>query len=91
MTPHDFIVAILATWYIAYILTAQSGPFLVLERIRNRVGGAFECIYCISPYVAAVVFAAIQHTSWGIDVAQIFAIAGAALMLRSYTGAGLHD
>jgi hypothetical protein len=91
MNQYNLIVAIFATWYLSYILTAQSGPFLILERIRNRVGGALNCIYCTSPYVAAIVWLGIQHTTWGIDVAQIFAIAGAGLMLRSYTGAGLHD
>jgi hypothetical protein len=91
MNPPDFIVAILSTWYISYILTAQTGPFLILEKVRDRAGGVFDCIYCIAPYVAGIVWLVMQYIEQGNDIAQVFAIAGGALMLRSYTGVGLHD
>jgi hypothetical protein len=90
VTVYDLGVAVLATWYISYILTAQKGPFLILERLRNRFGGLLDCIYCIAPYVAAGIVLLMRNTSWGTPVVQVFAIAGGALMLRSYTGAGLH-
>lgn len=89
----DLIVAALATWYISYIVTAQNGPFLIFARLRRvkQFGGLFSCIYCTSPYVAGGIYVVMRYTSWGAIPAQILAIAGAALMLRAYTGAGIHD
>jgi hypothetical protein len=92
VSEYDLIVAAIATWYLSYVITAQTGPFLIFEKLRqSKAGGLFSCIYCTSPYVAGGIYAAMRCTSWGITLAQILAIAGAALMLRSYTGAGMHD
>lgn len=91
MSEFDFIIYSSATWYVSYILTAQNGPFSILERTRDRVGGLLSCIYCIAPYIAAVVYVAAEsHESIGYPVVCVFAVAGFALMMRSYTGAGLH-
>lgn len=90
MSLLDLLTCALATWYISYILTAQDGPFLLLKRLRAMPAfyKVLQCIYCTSPYVAALVYLAAQHEAVGLPVVQVIAIAGGALMLRSYTGAG---
>jgi hypothetical protein len=91
MTPFNFIIYACATWYISYVITAQSGPFDLLEKARDKVDGLLSCIYCIAPYIAALVYAVGEyHESIGYPVVCGFAIAGLSLMLRSYTGAGVH-
>jgi hypothetical protein len=91
MSEFDFIIYALATWYISYIITAQSGPFDILEKMRQRMGGLLSCIYCVAPYVAGIVYVVARNNeSIGYPLVVIFAIAGLSLMLRSYTGAGLH-
>jgi hypothetical protein len=86
-------IHVLATWYIAYILTAQNGPFSILARLRALpvLHDLLQCIYCAAPYVAVGVYAVGGHEGMGYPIIQVIAIAGAALMLRSYTGAGMRD
>lgn len=91
MSPFDFLVSALATWYLAYVISAQSGPLRLFERLR-RVGQLHEllsCIYCLSVWVAGGVYLVMVHTDvqW---LVYIPAVAGAALMLRSYTGSGMN-
>lgn len=90
MNPFDFIATAIATWYICYVLVSKSGPFRVLERIRAKSGGLLECIYCVAPYVALLLYMLVLHTDFGIHLVQVFGIAGLSMMLRSYTGAGIH-
>ena len=89
----DFISHVLATWYLSYILTAQNGPFLILARLRevSMFKGLLSCIYCVAPYVALGVYLAAKNGSLGAPGVRILAIAGGALMARSFTGAGMHD
>ena len=93
MPPLDFLIHVLATWYISYILTAQNGPFSILAKIRAMplFHNLLQCIYCTAPYVAAGVYLVGRHASIGYPVIQVIAVAGAALILRAYSGAGLHD
>lgn len=53
----DLDVLSLATWRLAYMLTGESGPYHVFESLRKEFnpGGLFDCIYCTSVWVAAVV------------------------------------
>lgn len=90
MQPLDFIIYATATWYLSYVITAQDGPFSILEKMRQRMGGLLSCIYCIAPYIAGIVYVVSRHEEVGYPLVCIFAIAGFSLMLRSYTGAGLH-
>lgn len=90
MLPFDFLLLSCATWYISYVITAQDGPLGLLLRLRQTKGlqGVTSCIYCVTPYVAFTMYGMMIHS--GEVVVYGFAIAGASLMLRSYTGAGVH-
>lgn len=77
-----------ATWYIAETISSKAGPFNVFTRIRERLplGGLTSCIYCTVPWVALVLYT-VYFRHFAIEsFVHVFAIAGAALMLRSYTG-----
>lgn len=91
MQPFDLLAYALATWYLAHVTATLDGPFSLLKRLRDRkyMGGLFECVYCLAPYVGAVVYLTAQN-EYGRYGVEVFAIAGAALMLRTYTGAGMH-
>jgi hypothetical protein len=93
VTPFEFLCHALATWYISYILTAQNGPFAILVTIRAMPAfyELLQCIYCVAPYIAAGVYVIGRNSAIGYPVVQVLAVAGAALMLRSYTGAGVHN
>jgi len=91
VSPFELVTLALATWYLSYIITVQDGPFLVLKKARDKWGGALKCIYCLAPYVAAAMYVVSRNNQYGLPIVQVVAIAGGALMLRAYTGAGLHD
>jgi hypothetical protein len=86
----DLLVLSLATWRLAYMLVKEDGPLKVFSKIRTLPhGGVFDCIYCCSMWVA---FAGVAVWHYEVMVlAYPFAISGAAMMLRAFTGAGLHD
>lgn len=85
----DMLLLALATWRIANMLTSEHGPWHIFGKMRRQVplGGLTTCIYCMSVWVALIlvpIYLFVPIIIW------VFAISGAALMLRSYTGAG-HD
>ena len=86
-TLFDFLLMAIATLYVAQVMTATAGPGQVFERLRtvtrNRLGGLFDCVWCVSVWVGAAFFFLHQFVP---RITWIFAIAGAALLLRSYTG-----
>jgi len=86
----DLLIIALATWRLAYMVTKETGPYRIFERIRQQhpLGGLTTCIYCSSVWAAAGLMAV--YALGGAIVVQWLAIAGAALMLASYTGVG-HD
>ena len=89
INPLDFIIAAIATWRLSYMVTKENGPFGVFLFARTKMGGALDCIYCLSVWVATVCTVLLYF-----NLALIlypFAISGLAMMLRSYTGAGMHD
>lgn len=79
-----------AVWYISYSLTALEGPFNLFVKLRAlHMGGLFDCIYCTSVWVG---FFAIWLWLGGFEALLYpFALAGVAMFLRSYTGAGISD
>lgn len=103
MTPFDLLTLALATWYLSYVIVKLDSPFHLLGRARTwataratlpdgtlqpgSVGDWLSCVYCVSPYVAAVL--------WLVSLTPLapllypFAIAGAALLLHKYVG-GFH-
>lgn len=85
----DLLILALATWRLSYMVTSESGWFGVFEIIRNRIGGATTCIYCFSVW-ASIGLYLIYHTGLQVIVI-VLAVSGLALVIRSYTGVGLHD
>jgi hypothetical protein len=56
-------LGVLAVWRVSHLLSFESGPFQLLERMRRRVKNGFfrgllDCFYCISLWIA-IPFAAI--------------------------------
>ena len=80
----------LATWRLAHMLTQEEGPRKLFVKLRSTAhGGVFDCIYCTSVHVGFWVF-----FLWFIQgeiLIYPFALSGLAMMLRSYTGVGIHD
>lgn len=86
----DLLILSLATWRVSHMLVSEDGPYKVFARLRERFGkrwGALICVYCMSIWVAAA-FDWLRTGTF--DPIRIFAISGAAMMLRSYSGV-LHD
>jgi len=79
----------LATWYVSYTLTSLDCPYRLCAKLRERVGGALNCIYCLSVW-ASVLLVILWYTDLYMIVYP-FTIAGLAMMLRSFTGAGIND
>jgi hypothetical protein len=84
-----FILA-LAVWRISYALTAEDGPMNIFIKLRSlKLGGLFDCIYCTSIWVGFIaIWLWLGHFE---ALLYPFALSGLAMMLRSYTGAGIHD
>lgn len=86
----DLAVIAIATWRLAYMISSESGPWNIFVWLRQRLalGGLTSCIMCLSVWVGAAMLAlhlAVPIMTWAL------AASGLALMLRSYTGVGLHD
>lgn len=83
----DLLTLALAVWYCTYAITKSSGPFHVFVTVRQRLplGGLTTCMVCASVWIAGALY-----LLWLTPVQPLVylpAIAGAALMLGSYTGA----
>ncbi len=87
MTPLDFLLILLATWRVTYMVVYEAGPFNVFMRLRERttLGGLLSCAYCASVWAGAGMLALYMTTLWPVVVA--LAASGGAIMLASYTGA----
>jgi hypothetical protein len=91
VTPLDLLIMTLATWRVSYMLTKETGPKGLFNFLRRKLARLelLNCIYCVSVWIAAGCLAC-EHFNLTL-ILYPFAISGAAMMLRSYTGAGLHD
>ena len=87
MTPLDLLILVLATWYLAYALTKTHGPFHVFATLRGRFsfGGLTTCMHCAAPWIAGLLW--LLWLTPLHPVVYALAVAGAALMLGSWTGA----
>ncbi len=90
LTFLDLILLALATWRLSYMVTSEQGWFGIFARLRTIIGGATTCMYCFSVWAGAFFY--ITHVIFLADwLTWVFAISALALVIRSYTGAGLHD
>lgn len=81
----DFILLMLATWYITEVIVTKHGPFGLFERARDGLphGGLLTCLYCTAIWVGAAVFLAYLYLP---IIVWPFALAGGALVIRAYSG-----
>jgi hypothetical protein len=84
-----FVCAILATWRVTHLLTAEDGPADFVLRIRERLGDsiagrAMDCFYCLSIWIAAplALFVSTSPITWLITW---LALSGAACLLEKVT------
>lgn len=90
MQPFDILILAAATWYIAHIVTRSDGPYGVFRWLRKEfpLGGLTTCIHCAAIWVAVGLW-----VLWQTPIAALvlpFSIAGAGLMIGSYSGASHH-
>lgn len=55
-----FILCVLASWRLSYLITKEDGPFDVIAIIRNKLGNnvfgrMMDCFYCTNLWVSAVI------------------------------------
>jgi len=75
-----------ATFYLSYVLAYTDGPANLFTGIRHgALGGLTKCIYCLAPWIAAIMV--LMSLTFLNVVVEVFAIAGAAMLLYRYTGA----
>lgn len=81
----DLFVSACVVWYIAYAVTSTHGPWLIFDRTRKitTLGGLLECPVCAAPWIAAGLM--LVRTG-GIDLVQVFAVAGLAMLMHGWTG-----
>jgi hypothetical protein len=86
-TPFDLLLISLATMYAVVVITTKAGPLSVFKRLRKRYpdpSGLWHCIWCLAPWMGLVLFLLYNFLPAAI---WVLAIAGAALAIRTYTGA----
>lgn len=96
LTLLDLLLLALSCWRLSYMLVKEDGPFrlfanlrtLILVNIGHSTPNVFNCIMCMSVWVAALVLLIYPFAP---IVVWWLSISGAALMLMSYTGVGIHD
>lgn len=80
----DFVMIAFATLYLSEIITGKDGPFGVFTKLRQVPSmGLLRCVWCTAPYVALLMLGVYWFAP---PVVWVFAVAGLALALRSYTG-----
>jgi hypothetical protein len=84
----DWLIVILAVMYSAEVVAHSHGPYHVFDKVRARValGGLMECPWCLAIWFGIVFLALYSKLP---VLVWPFAASGAAMALRSYTGARL--
>lgn len=88
MDALDLVLVGLATWRVSSLLVYEDGPWHVFDRMRGRIGlhdagemgvvqEAFSCVWCLSVWVAPVMWAvhSVAPLAAGILAASAIAIA----------------
>ena len=62
-----FVCAMLATWRLTHLLSAEDGPGDIVVHLRARLGDtmagrAMDCVYCLSIWIAAPLALFVVHT-----------------------------
>lgn len=82
----DAVALGLSTFYLAFSLARTHGPFNAFKAFRDRwpIGGLVTCVYCLSVWVALIMWALLQVYP---PAVYIIAAAGASSAFYRYTGA----
>ena len=89
----SFIIASLATYYIALSVTKQEGPWAIFERVRAHwsandwKGRGIRCHVCVSLYSAALVAGLLLPLGWcDLTAAPVvwLGLAGASVLIDKY-------
>lgn len=82
----NLITLILATWWLAYVITNKGLPFGVMTFIRSKTtpGGLLTCICCVAVWAAALCYWLL--TTPFAPLVTIAGAAGGALLLHRFTG-----
>jgi hypothetical protein len=84
-----FILAALATWRLAFLLTREDGPGRVFARLRRGLGTGFAgqlfgCVKCVGMWMA-LPFAFFVGGSWIELLVEWLAIAGVTALIDEWT------
>lgn len=83
----EILIAGVASWRLARMVTIESGPFQIFARVRAAMplGGLLDCIKCASVWTACFCVLAIQVPAldW---LVYIFAASGVGLLFAAYSG-----
>lgn len=102
MDTIQLLILILATWRASSLLVYEDGPYLVLERLRGRLGVVYDersqrsgtnelaraltCLWCVSVWVGALWAAAFVLWQGTIWLALPFALSGGAVLVERWAG-----
>ena len=89
MSFYWLVLGTLAVWRVTHLLTAETGPWDVLLRLRRLAGGGFlssliHCFYCLSLWVS-VPFAYLIGERIRERILLWLAFSGAAILLERVT------
>lgn len=78
------LLAALAVWRVSHLLAREDGPWDILAKFRHFAGPLFNCIYCLSVWVA-IPAALWFRASWVDSIFLWLAVSGAACLLDRLT------
>jgi len=93
MTPFYWLVlGILITWRVTHLVSKESGPWSILERLRRLAGTSvaaemLSCFYCLSLWVAAPL-AYLLAPGWRHRLLLWPALSGGAILLERMAARG---
>lgn len=91
LQPIALILAALATWRVAYMITTEEGPFSLFTTLRGALdpdqrtwlGRGLNCVFCVS-FWAAWPMLALALTWWGQFVVTGLALSTGAIALQTW-------
>lgn len=91
MSLLELFILSLATWRLSHLLASEDGPFDLLTRLRARfpLGGLLNCMYCLSIWIAPLLYVLMQTPA--IWLVYMLAGAGGAMLAHRYTGGDFID
>jgi hypothetical protein len=81
---YHLVIGVLAVWRLTHLLFAEDDPFGVLAWLRRVGGKFFDCFYCLSLWVAALLAIALGD-NWAERLLLIPALSGGAILAERAT------